>query len=307
MPRVAQGILVPLVTPLTQDFGLDETALAQLVARVIAGGVNGIFLLGTCGESASLSMGLKQELTRRVCALADGRVAVVVNVTATAAADVQTLAECAAKAGAAALVLGPPFYFPLTQAELAGYFQRMVPSLALPVYLYNYPSLFKTAIELETLNALRGLRRLAGLKDSSGDLEYFKRVRAAFPGGSGFGLYCGPDELLMETLDLGADGGVSGGANLFPELYAALFQAHQRGDRRALLESHQMVLEICRGIYAPAGGSAGAVRGLKYALAELGISNGVTAEPLGPIATDLVARIAANVRALEKRLLERAA
>jgi len=307
MPSTLQGIIPPLVTPLADEDSLDEPGLARLIDRVIAGGVDALFLLGTTGESPSLAMETKKQFIRLVCRMAARRLPVLVNVTVTAVSEVLNLADYAAHAGAAAIVLGPPFYFPLTQEELASCFERLIPRLPLPVYLYNYPQVFKASFGLETLVRLRQFPEVLGLKDSSGDMEYFSAVRHLFPAGSGFGLYCGPEEQLAEALQLGADGGVCGGANLFPSLYTGLFEAHARGDERAIRELHETIMEVSRSIYGVSGGYAGTVRGIKCALAALGVSSGATAEPLGPLSPELSARIAASARTLEARLMARAA
>lgn len=303
MKHPLEGIIPPLITPLLDSDTLDESGLAKLTERVLAGGVAALFLLGTTGESPSVTIGLKKQLTRLVCRLAARRAPILVNVTATAISEVLDLADCAAQAGADALVVAPPFYFPLTQDELLAYFERLIPRLPLPVYLYNYPQLFKVPIGLDTLRRMRLLPAVLGLKDSSGDMEYFASVRRLFPAGSGFGLYCGPEEQLSRALELGGDGGVCGGANLYPRLYVELFEAHQRGDREAVLALQEIIMEVSRSIYGVSGGYAGVVRGIKCALAELGISSGVTAEPLGPLSPELSAQIAASARNLEQRLL----
>jgi dihydrodipicolinate synthase/N-acetylneuraminate lyase len=304
MPPILSGIIPPLVTPLDESGSVDEPGLARLIERVAAGGVNAIFLLGTTGEGPSLAIDWKTKLVRAACHLARGRVPVLVNLTATAVSEVFALAEVAARWGAQAAVLAPPFYYPLSQDELSTYFERVIPRLPLPVYLYNYPQMFKVPIGIETLERVSALPHVLGMKDSSGDMKYFAAIRRRFPASAGFRLYCGPDRRLSEALRLGADGGVSGGANLFPRLYADLFGAHQRGDTASVDALQALVDELVRGIHE--AGQAGSIRGIKCALAALGVLSGVTAEPLGPMRDDERARIAANARSLEARLAARA-
>ncbi|MGP8245580.1 MAG: dihydrodipicolinate synthase family protein [Bryobacteraceae bacterium] len=300
MPPILSGIIPPLVTPLDEPGNPDEAGLARLIERVVAGGVDALFLLGTTGETPSLTIDAKTRLVRAACGFCRSRVPVLVNLTATAAPEVFALAETAARCGAQAAVLAPPFYYPLSQDELSGYFERIIPRLPLPVYLYNYPQIFKVPIGIETLARVSALPQVLGMKDSSGDMQYFAAVRRRFPAGAGFGLYCGPDRRLSEALRLGAEGGVSGGANLFPRLYADLFGAHRRGDAAAVDALQLLVDEVVSNIHE--FGHAGAIRAIKCALAALGVSSGVTAEPLGPLPGGVRARIAANARALEARL-----
>ena len=89
------------------------------------------------------------------------------------------MAEYAAKAGASALVLSPPYYFNLSQSAFRGYLERIVPLLPLPVDLYNIPSLTKLMIAPETVLAAAQMPNVYGLKDSSGDVNYFASTFAA--------------------------------------------------------------------------------------------------------------------------------
>jgi 4-hydroxy-tetrahydrodipicolinate synthase len=302
MPPILEGIIPPLITPLLDSGGIDEHGLARLVERVVGGGPRFLFLLGTTGEAPSLAMGTKLLLPRLVSGLAGQRARILVNVTSTSVEETFALADCAAQAGAIALVLAPPFYFSLTEDELTGYFERVIPKLPLPVYLYNYPLVFKSQVGLAMLGRLRGLPGLLGLKDSSGDLEYFAAARRQFPKGSGFGLYCGPEELLAEALALGADGGVSGGANLFPSLYVGLYQAFLRGDAATVAILRESILEVSRSLYGVAGGYAGSIRGIKCGLEALGVCRATTAEPLGPMPVELSERIAQSAKHLDAKL-----
>src|SRR5690606_23128003 len=126
----------------------------RLVEHVIAGSVDGIFVLGTTGEAPSLGYRLRRELIDRVCRLAAGRVPVLVGITDTAFVESVNLAEVARAAGAAAVVLATPYYFPAGQTELAGYVENLLPQLPLPLVLYNMPSLTKVWYEIETLERL---------------------------------------------------------------------------------------------------------------------------------------------------------
>jgi 4-hydroxy-tetrahydrodipicolinate synthase len=114
--------------------------LERLIEHVLAGGVRGIFLLGTTGEAPSLSHRLRHELVQRACRIVNGRVPVLVGVTDTAFVESIALARRAAEAGAHAVVLSAPYYFRADQPELAEYLEHIVPQLALPVFLYNIPS-----------------------------------------------------------------------------------------------------------------------------------------------------------------------
>src|SRR4051812_8767861 len=119
------GIIPPLVTPLCDRDRLDHGGLERLVEHVVGGGVSGVFILGTTGEAPSLGYRLRRELIERVCRLTAGRVPVLVGITDTAFVESVDLARSAADAGAAAVVLSTPYYFPVGQTELTAYVRNL--------------------------------------------------------------------------------------------------------------------------------------------------------------------------------------
>jgi len=274
------GIVPPLVTPLSDRETLDLAGLERLVEHVLSGGVSGLFLLGTTGEGPSLSYAVRRKLIRRVGRQVAGRVPIVVGVTDTSMVESLRLAEVAAAAGAQAVVLAPPPYFPVTQDDLRRYVETVAEESPLPLVLYNMPSHAKLVFQPETVRALIEIPRIVGLKDSSGDLGYFRHVREAVAARDNFPLLIGPEELLAEAVVLGADGGVCGGANLRPELYVELFQAASHGRTGRVRELHAEVVRAAAAFYRCDAGSAGVIKGLKCALSLLGICRDVVAEPL---------------------------
>ena len=115
---------------------------------LVAGGVHGLFILGSCGEGPSLSHRVRRQLIDRTCAHVDGRIPVLVGITDTVLCRVAALAEHAADAGADAVVLSAPYYFPIDQADLVAYVQRLAREVPLPVTLYNMPALTRMSFEL---------------------------------------------------------------------------------------------------------------------------------------------------------------
>ena len=112
------ALFLPMVTPLVARDTLDVEGLERLVEHILAGGVAGLFVLGTTGEAPSLSYPLRREVIDRVCRQVDGRVPVLVGVTDTSFVESVRLAGHAADAGASAVVLSAPYYFPAGQPEL---------------------------------------------------------------------------------------------------------------------------------------------------------------------------------------------
>lgn len=276
------GIFPPLVTPLIDRDTLDGAALERLVEHVLAGGVHGLFLLGTTGEGPSLSGRLKAEVVERGCRFAAGRVPVMVGVTDPSFADALRLARAAADAGADAVVVAPPYYLPLDQAELVGYVERFAAASPLPVFLYHLPSHTKVGFEPETIRRLLAVPKVVGLKDSGRDMSYQHTVRAIVGQRPDFSLLVGPEELLAEAVLLGAHGAMCGGANMFPRLYVDLFDAARGGDLGRVRELHERVIRISDALYTVGGSGSSYFRGLKCALSVLGLCGDVLAEPYEP-------------------------
>ena len=226
-----RGIVPPLITPLLDEGTLDVDGFERLIERVIDGGVHGLFVLGTTGEGPSLPIGLRREVIRQACRFADSRVPVYAGISDTCFAESVALGEFAADEGCEAAVSTVPFYLPISQDGVREHFERLAGSVPLPLVLYNFPTLCSNNIEPETVRALLDVESIVGLKDSSGDMRYFGEVVAACSGRPDFSLLVGPEGLLTEALSLGGVGGVSGGANIWPELFVSLYSAWMEEDR----------------------------------------------------------------------------
>jgi len=273
------GIIPPMVTPLRGRDELDTAGLERLVEHVLAGGVSGLFLLGTTGEGPSLSYRLRRELVERTCRQARGRVAVLVGITDTAFVESVPLARHAAEAGAQAVVLAPPYYLPEGQPELQEYLDHLVPELPLPLFLYNMPALTKVSFEIPTLRRAMDEPRIVGLKDSSGNMIYFHRALALLEHRPDWSLLIGPEELLADALFAGGHGGVNGGANLFPKLYVRLWEAARAGEISRARELHTLIMRVSESLYQIGRHPSAIIKGIKCALNCLGVCDDFMAEP----------------------------
>lgn len=272
------GIIPPLVTPLVDRDTLDLPGLERLLEHVLSGGVHGLFILGTTGEAPSLGYRLRRELIERVCRQVAGRVPVLVGITDTAFVESVAIAAQAADAGATALVLATPYYFPAGQTELQGYVERLVAQLPLPLVLYNMPALTKVWFELRTLENLSTLERIVGIKDSSGDLAYFGSLMSLRKQRPDWSIMIGPEAMLPEAMALGGDGGVSGGANIYPRLFVELYEAARQNDQARLAKAKARVDALQR-IYDIGKYASRYIKATKCALSLEGICDDCMAEP----------------------------
>lgn len=284
--RRFSGIIPPVVTPLVKIDQLDVEAVDRIVEHLIGGGVNGLFVLGTTGEGPSLTYQIRYEMVERACDAAAKRIPVLVGVTDSSLVESIHLAEHASRSGAAAIVAAAPFYFPTNQAGLKNWFRQLADASPLPLMLYNMPGCVGIHLDLETVAELSRHPNIVGVKDSSGDLAYFRTLCEQFAQNEDFSVFMGPEELIPEAVAAGADGGVCGGGNLLPHVYVELFEAAIRNDVTEISRLRNVVHEVFRHIYKDPTGQMNLIPALKLALQHSGLCLSCIAPPLPAVTAD---------------------
>ena len=268
------GIIVPLITPLQSDESLDERGLEELVEHVIAGGVSGIFVLGSSGEGPALSDETKERLVRAVSAQCKGRVPVLVGAFGVGTRQTIDLAKRLLQQGGDAAVVNAPFYFALNQDEVAAHVIAVACALDAPTMFYNIPQMSKTITEPTTIARMAETREIIAVKDSWGDMTRFQQLLAIKHTRPDFGVYQGAEGVAALSIARGANGAVLGLANVAPKLCRDLFTAARSGDwSRAwgLQERLMMLWQLhTHGQWLPC---------LKMAVSQLGICEPHTAAP----------------------------
>jgi len=254
------GVLPALISPLHADGIVDEAAVGRLVEHVIAGGVTGLLALGSTGETASLDEEARRTMLSSVVAAAGGRVPVICGVAQSHLAAARVEVEAAARLGAAAALVAPPFYYPMDQTTLLAFYRQLAKSSPLPILLYNIPQNTKVVAEPATVAALAADGAIAGIKDSSRDFEYFEGVCIATRGLPHFRIFTGSDSMLLASLAMGAAGTICASANVAPRWVIRVHHDFMRGDlvaARADQDSlYQLVMAIRGGVFPAAIKSA---------------------------------------------------
>jgi len=280
-----EGLIPPMVTPLDEQRRLDKVGVKNMVNHLLDGGVDGIFLLGTTGEGPHLAYAIRKELVKETCRLVKGRVPVLVGITETDLDDALAFAKDCKSLGAAAVVAAPPYYFKLTQAECVAWFTEMADRSPLPVIVYDMPAHTDTIIEPPTIAKLAAHPNIVAMKDSSSIIALFNKFRVALePFKDKFSLFMGPDEAMGEAVLLGADGGVCTGANLWPAQFKAMYLAAKKGDVEAVRKLQRFTTTSSYLLYGLGQGQIGFLKGVKAALAEMGLIKNVLAAPFAPFA-----------------------
>ena len=296
-----KGIIPPMITPLLDNNTVDYEGARKIADNMIGSGVSAIFLLGTTGEAQSIAMHLRYEFVENMCRYINGRVPVLVAVSETSMEDSLNLAAHAKKCGANAVVAAAPYYFPANQMELIDWFTFLADHSPLPVYLYNMPSKVKVSINTETVKYLSAHPNIIGIKDSSGNLDYFRELISLFKN-SDFAIYMGPEELTAQMVFDGADGGVNGGANLYPELFVEMFKAAEAKDAERTRILQDKIMYLSDNLYCIAKDSdASFLKGIKSALSVKGVCSGYVAYPYKAFKNEELEIVREIVNNLESR------
>ncbi len=277
-----RGIIPPTVTPLAGEDELDRASLEKLIEHMIRGGVHGLFVCGTTGEGPSLSYRLKRELIRATCQQTNERIPVLVGILETSKTEMLAMARFAADAGATAIVLAPPYYAPLSQLDLTRCVTTFASESPLPLYLYNLPDPRHVRYTLSTLKTCAEISGVIGFKDSSGNFEYLKQAVHLFRDRPDFSIFVGPENLLSSALAAGAHGGISGGANAFPHVYVALYDALAAGRTDEAKKIQAWIDRFTRQVYSIGEPEASLIRGLKCCLSVLSLCDGRLCWPYTP-------------------------
>ena len=227
------GAIPPMITPTTGELAIDTETLQEFTEFLIQGGVDGLFPVGTTGEFTALGRDQRRTVVETVVNEASGA-PVLAGCGGTAVPSVRTYIEDAANAGADAAVVVTPYYQNGSQESLIRFYEAVSTDSPLPIYLYNIPQLTGNNLQLGTVATLAGYQNIAGIKDSSGDFNFFIDLLDTVP--PSFDVIQGIPTYSIMSLENGADGLIAGPANVFPEAVNELYEAHQSGNDDAARE-----------------------------------------------------------------------
>ena len=223
------GAVVPLVTPLVSGGVLDEAALGRLIELQIAGGVTGIFVLGTTGEGAHVPRESRRQLVAQTVKLVNKRAVVFAGLGDIRGADLSEANEFF-HAGADAVVAHPPVSEKIPAEKLHDWYVSLLARLEGPMVLYNMPMTTGVSIPLDAVEQLLGHPKLAGIKDSENNSGRHEELLQRFGGLKDFSVFIGVGALMQNGLKLGADGIVPSVGNLIPEVCGQLCAAAKKSD-----------------------------------------------------------------------------
>jgi 1-pyrroline-4-hydroxy-2-carboxylate deaminase len=244
-PDLWHGVLVASTTPFDASFAVDRAAFLAHARWLAAHGVHALVAAGSVGEGATLSRDERVALVGACAGELGEKLPVVAAIGATRTAEAVELARACASAGAAGLMLLPPYAYRVDRRETAAYFGELLGATSLPCMLYNNPALYGTDVLPEQVVELCAEHpTLAAVKESSGDVRRITELLSVL--GTRVDVTVGIDDLVVEGVRAGASGWVAGLANAFPAESVALFEAARSGSRETTEALYRWFLPLLR-------------------------------------------------------------
>ena len=241
--RIAwQGVFPAVTTQFRDDFSLDIDATAQVIDGLIRDGVSGLIVCGTVGENTSLTRAEKIQVMEAARSVASGRVPVICGIAEFTTAFAIETARAAAAARVDGIMVMPALVYSAKPHESAAHFRAVAKATDLPVMVYNNPPIYKNDVTPDILASLADCDTIVCFKDSSGDTRRFIDTRARV--GDRFVLFAGLDDVVVESVAMGAVGWVSGMSNAFPREGETLFRLARAGRYAELMPLYEWFMPL---------------------------------------------------------------
>jgi 4-hydroxy-tetrahydrodipicolinate synthase len=267
------GSIVALVTPMLEDGQVDYPTLRRLIDWHIAEGTDCIGVVGTTGESPTVSMQENCEIIRVAVQHAAGRVPIMAGTGANSTSEAIELAHFAKQVGADCHLSVVPYYNRPSQEGIYQHFKAIAEAVDLPLVLYNVPGRTVADMQPETALRLARLPRVVGIKEASGNIERACQLIKQAP--KGFAVYSGDDGSAVALMLLGGQGNVSVTANVAPRLMHELCVAALEGDARRAATLHMRLLPLHKQLFCePSPAPA------KWAMSQLGLCSAAVRLPI---------------------------
>ena len=271
------GSIVALITPLHEDTSVDYAALRKLIDWHIAEGTDCIGVVGTTGESPTVSVEEHCELIRVSVEQAAGRVPVMAGCGANSTAEAIELARYAKGVGADSQLQVVPYYNKPTQEGQYLHFQAIAEAVGdLPMVLYNVPGRSVANMDNATVLRLAQIPGIIGIKEATGDIAKAQWLIRDVP--EGFAVYSGDDPTAVALMLCGGQGNISVTANVAPRLMHELCVAAIAGDRNTAMQIQNRLLPLHRDLFVEANPIP-----VKWAMERLGLCGGTMRLPMTPL------------------------
>jgi 4-hydroxy-tetrahydrodipicolinate synthase len=284
-----KGSIVAIVTPMFEDGSLDKDSLRKLLDWHVAEGTDGIVIVGTTGESATVSPEEHCELIRLTVEHIAGRVPVIAGSGGNSTAEAIALTRHAKDVGADATLQVVPYYNRPTQEGMYRHFKAIAEAVDIPVILYNVPGRTVADMANETVVRLSSVDNIVGIKDATGNIgrgtELLRMVDKSF------GVYSGDDASAVALMLCGGAGNISVTANVAPRLMKEMCDAALSGEVARAVEINNRVLSLHSKLFVEPNPVP-----VKWALTEMGKMPSGLRLPLAPLSAQYHDTVRAALR-----------
>jgi 4-hydroxy-tetrahydrodipicolinate synthase len=285
-----KGSIVAIVTPMFEDGSLDKDGLRTLIDWHVDEGTDGIVIVGTTGESATVTPDEHVELIRLTVDHVAGRIPVIAGSGGNSTAEAIALTRAAKEVGADASLQVVPYYNRPTQEGMYRHFKAIAEAVELPIILYNVPGRTVADMSNETIARLAPIDNIVGVKDATGNIgrgiELLRMVDKSFA------VYSGDDPTAMALMFCGGAGNISVTANVAPRAMHELCVAAMAGDIARAVEINNRVLDLHAKLFVEPNPVP-----VKWALAEMGKMPSGLRLPLAPLSAPFHDTVRAALRA----------
>ena len=270
------GSIVALVTPMHPDGGVDYDGLRRLIDWHIAEGTDCIGVVGTTGESPTVSVQEHCEIIRVAVEHAKGRVPIMAGAGGNATAEAIELSKFAKQVGADCTLQVVPYYNKPSQEGIYRHFKAIAEAVDIPVVLYNVPGRTVADMQTDTVLRLAQVPGIVGIKEATGDIERAAWLIKQAP--ADFAIYSGDDSTAVALMLLGGKGNVSVTANVAPKLMHQLCMAAIEGDVKRATAIHMQLLPLHKQLFCEPSPAP-----TKWAMAQLGLCGNHLRLPILPL------------------------
>ena len=270
------GSIVAIVTPMHEDGSLDFPALRALVDWHVAEGTDGIVIVGTTGESPTVSVEEHCELIRVAVEQAGKRIPIIAGTGGNSTKEAIELTAFAKKVGADASLQVVPYYNKPTQEGMYRHFRTIAEAVELPVLLYNVPGRTVADMNNETILRLAQVPGIVGVKEATGNIDRAAQLIKDAP--EGFAIYSGDDPTAVALILLGGHGNISVTANVAPRKMHEMCVAALKGDVVTARRLHMELIGLNKAMFVEANPIP-----VKWALQQMGRMEGGIRLPLTPL------------------------
>jgi 1-pyrroline-4-hydroxy-2-carboxylate deaminase len=236
------GVFPAVTTQFRDDFSLDVEATQRVIEGLLRDGVSGLIVCGTVGENCSLTRAEKVTIMAAAKEVVRGRVPLIAGIAEFTTDFAAETAREARKVGVDGIMVMPALVYSAKPHETVAHFEQLARATDLPVMVYNNPPIYRNDVTPEILTALAGSETIVAFKDSSGDTRRFIDVRNRV--GDRFTLFAGLDDVIVESVMVGAVGWVSGLSNAFPREGETLFRLALAGRYREAMPLYEWFMPL---------------------------------------------------------------